>query len=203
MSLKTAMQYHFPLILRVSILKIIISALTLIFLTRPVLASSYVSGQIGTKVYSTNTYIHDSQRRMSARLATGYLWPITPKHRIGIEGGVNFFQDVELEFYPGYTEEYTRFSLDALGVYDYALSKRFDLYAKLGAAYVWEESFLKQNGSEYANGRYQSLVTKYGFGAGYNICSNINVNLSYYKEMHDDRLRADTGLLIGVKYTLR
>ncbi|MCS5710528.1 outer membrane protein [Candidatus Berkiella aquae] len=148
-----------------------------LFSTFTLNASPYVSAQIGR--YGIDIYDHHNG--VAGRLAAGYLWHTTERLHLGLETGLNLFQNLNYTcqyFYDSPRErKYKSTYLDALFVIDYFVTQRFDLVAKFGAAYVWQDSpFINPIYNNVKND-YEGFTAKVALGFGYNLTNKVNLNL--------------------------
>jgi len=155
------------------------------------LAAPYVSGQLGSYGYGDNnvfenTFDNEDGHGVTGRLAAGYRWDISEILKIGVEAGINGYQNKNID--AGLIDvSLKRFSTDALGVLTVYPTSKFNLFAKGGAAYVRQK--LSVSGSMFRlNVREDNIVPKAAVGVGYDICPNINVNLSLNHEFNRDKM---------------
>ncbi len=182
-------------------------------------SSPYISAQIGASHgYASplsSVFLEQDKFGITGRVATGYLWNLTDRVKLGVEGGAQGYQNIE-DKHGALSVTAKRWSLDMLGVADCFITQRFDIFAKLGTALVHQEYTARLNGNDHYYGeklyffvndqplKSQSIfVPKAEIGAGYNLQKNLNLNLSVNHECRNQqRLVGGTrSYLVGVKYS--
>lgn len=163
--------------------------------------SPYVSGQIGainvTFGFSTpyNSYEIDKTALLT-RLAVGYLWSENGILQYGIEAGFQNLHHVEATSYQ-ITLGTHQYQIDTVGVIDYYFCRKWDVFAKAGAAY--NKRFFSVNyQQESDSGSLAKLAPKAVLGIGYNLTQHVNLNLSWEKNFKTFK---GSDLLAGIKYT--
>ena len=146
--------------------------------------SPYVSGQIGRfgsgDVDPDTTIDHG----MAARIAAGYTWDTTKRIKLGLETGLTGFQTTHVKTYfandpiNSFDVDLSRTNVDILGVFDLFVTKRFDLFAKLGWAYQTQKvSSRTSMVTDITPARDNGNGLKLALGLGYNITPQVNLNL--------------------------
>jgi opacity protein-like surface antigen len=189
----------------------------------------YISAQVGAasgnEIQISTFADNDNKIGVTGRLATGYLWDLSDNFKLGVEAGAQVYQNTE-DKTQGYNSidgknvtvsvMAKRWGLDILGVADYFITERFDIFAKLGTAFVHQEFPARVNGNSHYNGdefyifldgqalKPQSrFVPKAVVGAGYNVQKNLNLNLSINHEFKNDNhvVPGVRSFLVGAKYS--
>jgi hypothetical protein len=168
--------------------------------------SPYISVELGGYWYADDTEVATffGDTGVTERLAVGMLWPISHRIRIGLETGFNHYQDshgMPLFWEAQGTKK--RKGVDALGVFNFSLTKHFDMFIKPGVAYSWYQYEI--NGTSWwteepytYSGTVRNWRPKVSGGMGYNINKHFAVNLSLNHEFASNWVA--TGLL-GLQYT--
>jgi len=174
---------------------------SLIF-TSPAYCAPYLSGQLGatnaTLTYTTPYSFADSHKTtLISRIAAGYLWEKNDCLKYGIEAGFENFHSVKKDFHQ-IELKYHQFQIDTLGVIDYYLKKKLDLFAKAGAAYS------KQTGSANTlqasvSASFNKVFPKAVIGVGYDLTHNVNLNISLENNFNYETPKRN--LLLGLKYS--
>jgi outer membrane immunogenic protein len=193
--------------------------LSSLIISAPALAGPYISGQVGAFGYGEknnpieNLFDNDDEIRATGRLAGGYTWDVNDCLKVGLEAGVNGFEDVDSSIiFADFNSinvidlEYSRWSLDALAVVDYQATQKFDLFAKAGPAYVREKVAIDTFGVEFSRS-HGTVVPKAIVGVGYDVTNNVNLNLSLSHEFKRDNqnsifdaVPSTTSALVGLQY---
>lgn len=184
--------------------------------------SSYVLGQFGIQDRDGS-----QEYPFTGRIAAGYQWDTTlafgdetsPKYlclNYGLELGYQNAEKRRVSYGMGggYINSITEYgkqlqSVDFLGTLDFYPTQRFELFAKLGPAFMLRHSTMSSVSSSY-NHRFNesveaweyetTLVGKVMAGLGYDITSKINVNLAYARTFWSDYDCEESSFLAGVKY---
>lgn len=189
--------------------KFALIALSSLLFTHSALAGSpYVSGQLG---YFDSDYFSD--HGFAARAAAGYLWNTSKRIHLGLETGLTGFQKKNIEEYvpsfsyyqSGYYEHISnqRTTLDVLGVFDFFVTQKFDLFVKLGALYQWNST----HSDDYATPSRDGFGGKLSIGFGYNITPHVNIfversgqrDKNNYLNYSNDKTLGTT--MLGLRYT--
>ncbi len=208
-------------------IKTVLSIATLMVCTASY-SKSYLSAQIGSasgnEIFVSNPP-NDYKIGATGRLAAGHLWEPTCRFKLGVEAGIQIYQNIENKSHDYYDAdgrnvelsiETKRWGLDVLGVADFFITKRFDLFAKLGTAFVQQSYSNRINGNTFYNGGkvYSAInahylesesrfVPKVAVGAGYNVRDNLNINLSINHEYknQDHYVPGVRSVLLGLNYS--
>lgn len=162
----------------------------------------YLSGQIGATIvpftFSTpySSYEIDKTALLT-RLAVGYMWENNASLQYGIEAGYENLHRVK-QSYQQFVLEARQYQIDTVGVVDYFFCKRWDVFAKAGAAYTKRTVSGNYRQASYS-GAYDKFSPKVALGVGYNLTNHVNLNISLENNFQDVSPHRD--LLAGIKYT--
>ncbi len=116
----------------------------------------------------------------------------------GIEAGYENLHRVK-ESFQQLTLEARQYQIDTVGVIDYLFCKRWDMFAKAGAAYTKRTVTGNYRQATYT-GAYDKFSPKVVLGVGFNLTNHVNLNLSLENNFKDVTPHRD--VLAGIKYTL-
>lgn len=162
----------------------------------------YLSGQIGATVIpftiSTPYSSFESDKTaLLTRLAVGYMWGNNANFQYGIEAGYENLHRVK-ESFQQIALEARQYQIDAVGVIDYFFCKRWDVFAKAGAAYT-KRTVAANYQAIYFSGAYDRFSPKVVVGVGYNLTNHLNLNLSL--ENNFKHVAPQRDILAGIKYS--
>lgn len=199
--------------------KLLLSALS-IFISTNALSAPFVNVQIGAAHGNSSPLVigeHTNNKfGFTGRLSGGYLWDTTEKLKLGLEAGIQDFQNIDVNYNNVVNVTSKRWTVDALAIADYFVTDRFDVFAKLGTAYVHQHYPTTFNGSRsidgerlylFINGRpletQTHFVPKAVVGLGYNILSDVNLNfsISHDTKNNDKMIPGVRSYLVGAKYS--
>lgn len=171
------------------------------------LANPYLSLQAGIAgigeydhVFGNFSHTDDfNDQRTTGRIAAGYLAMLDNSNfSIGVESGLNGSLPFKSDNY--YDVKLKRWSFDILGVVDFYATEKFDIFGKLGAAYVTNKV---SSSYFYDSYTHRETVPKMGLGIGYDVTPCINMNLTLMHEFSEDgTIPSMTAALVGVKFNL-
>jgi opacity protein-like surface antigen len=188
------------------LLTVLSLGLTSIVGNNAVQAGSYINVQAGTtNSHAINGWIANDKKSVpTVRLSAGMKGAISDQLKVGLELGTQGYARRSQSFGPARATS-SRWSLDGLGVADVYFSKRFDVIAKAGLAYVNAKNRLDlQNvgvnlGQDIKNSSY--VVPKAALGLGFNVTENINLNVFVNHEFSKNSNSSGlTSLLGGVQF---
>lgn len=162
----------------------------------------------------------------TGRVSVGYLWNTWKCVSLGLETGFQFYETLNetpyAYIYPtgdSYLTEInsSRWTADIMGVVDWKVFKRFDIFAKLGAGLVrykydisiidpslplgFENVYLTFNNNRIEPG--YLVVPKAAIGIGFDVTDKVNLNLSAYQEARSDShsIPGTRSYMMGLTYT--
>jgi opacity protein-like surface antigen len=161
-------------------------------------AAPYVGVELGTYGYGNNNAfknIFDNKDNLglSGRVSGGYLWNTKDCINLGVEAGVNAYDDKQDKK----QINRSRMGIDALAVADMYVAPRVDVFAKAGTSYSEQETTNKVSHIRVVR---HNFVPKAAVGAGYDLTDNMNLNVSYQHEFQRSQLNAITSVMAGLKY---
>lgn len=115
----------------------------------------------------------------------------------GIEAGYENLHRVR-QSYQQIVLEGRQFQIDTVGVIYYFFCKRWDVFAKAGAAYTKRTVTGNYRQATYT-GDYDKFSPKVVLGVGYNLTNHVNLNFSLENNFKD--VTPHRGVLVGIKYT--
>lgn len=163
--------------------------------------------------------IKTDKSHITANAHAGYLFPVTDKFLLGVEGGYNYLPSWKVS---GLDEngnpasiKLTSYSIDFLGVAKYYVTDQFDLFAKAGGTYLHETakgSYVDKDGElQKGQGSDGKVKPKIGVGAGYMIMPQLELTAEYshtFGTNYTDKDRKSTdsdypsnnAFLVGLNY---
>lgn len=143
--------------------------------------SDIVSAPMATALGITNQNQADNWG-FAGRLNAGYLVDVSSKLLVGGEVGYTYLPKTKYTFdSPAATNnqlKYTDYAIDMLGVAKYMLDRGFNVFGKLGAAYVNQEAKLNWNGASDKDTT-SKVLPEVAVGAGFDITPVLGVEATY------------------------
>lgn len=185
------------------IIRLAVTSILLTSLSLPALAAGtrYAALQGGSYGLNEDNKFYDGLfDDYSARVSGGYMWATDPCLSYGLELGFQHYSKISAR-YLDMVLSYKRQSLDLLGVLDYKFAEKFDVFAKAGAAVVYED-FKARDSFGYIQASETSVTPKAAIGVGYQVVDNVQVNLSLNHEFErENHVASASSLLLGVSYS--
>ncbi|MCS5710451.1 outer membrane protein [Candidatus Berkiella aquae] len=165
----------------------------------------YVSAQIEI---AEKPYSDFEARKAQGRVAAGYQWGYDQDTKVGIEGGINFFENAHYTISNQAANDVgsvRRIGLDALAVLDVYVTPVVDFFAKAGPSATFQKFKYNHNGMTSENHK-DGLAAKFVLGVGYDVTPNVNAYLAHefqtshrHDEMEHSRLPTNN-TAIGIRY---
>ncbi|MCF6767894.1 porin family protein [Thiotrichales bacterium 19S11-10] len=191
-----------------------------IYQPRPTVQVSgfYIGAQLGGATLSSSSSAFNSTSASSiskdnGNLYTGFTvgfnYALNDKFALGVESGYNYGHNLNKLSIPGKSAEINISTIPLFFTGSLMFPTGFNLFAKLGGAYVHESNSGFDNSTltvSNGNGTANAFQPAFGLGAGYFI-NNLNIKLEYNhifgssKPTSDSNTFAINAITLGVTYT--
>lgn len=143
--------------------------------------SPYVSAQFGV---SDKPYANFESKKFTGRVAYGYLWNMNEQFQLGMEGGLNAYENAHYSYANvaaprvAATGTLKRAAFDLLGVANFYASTRLDLFAKAGPVFTHQRFKYSSPTNQPVSSHTDKTALKLVMGVGYDINEQANIYLS-------------------------
>ena len=135
------------------------------------------------------------QDEFGSQLNVGYSFMVNDNLLVGPELGFGYYGDTSAKYGPDDDIETT--ATDLLAVANYYVTNRVNLIGKLGLAFTTAT----ESTDYYGDYSEDKTVAMLGLGAGYDITTHVNANVTYYHIFGDeDDLNEINSVFAGVTY---
>jgi hypothetical protein len=143
------------------------------------------------QVVSSDVEDYVDHDEFGGQINVGYSFMINDNLLIGPELGYGYYGDTSTKY--GWDYDVNTTATDVLAVANYYVTNKINLIGKLGVAFTTAE-----DNEDYSEDK---TVAMLGLGAGYDITTHVNANVTYYHIFGDeDDLNEINSVFAGVTY---